>query len=222
MNSHHEPQLIGSFSPRSLSARYARKTSQLPLRRAVSVVTLMAFLLGSGALTGCAYRMGMADRKIPGGYNAVAVPVFKNGTQQTGIEVFFTNAFIRELERARVGRIADKSESQVTILGSVDNVSFIPTNTATDADLNLPAGTVLNTEYRILLKTTIRLIRNSDGRLLWTGTFDGERSYLSPRIGVAGLTGSNALYNQSARYQNIQVMASDLMAQAHDRMTGSF
>jgi hypothetical protein len=179
----------------------------------------------SVAMVGCAYRSGQADRQLPGGYRAVAVPMFKNLTHEAGVEVYFTNAFIRELERARVGRVSAKSESQATIEGSIDSISYSTSNQVKsdgDAGKFLPADSILNTEYRILLTATLRLRRNSDQKVLWEGGFSGERSYLAPKIGAEGLNSANALYNHSARYQNIQLMAADLMVEAHDRLTENF
>ena len=60
-------------------------------------------LTGLVILAGCAYHAGSGDRQIPGGYRSIAVPVFKNQTNEPGIEAYFTNAMIVEIERARVG-----------------------------------------------------------------------------------------------------------------------
>jgi hypothetical protein len=171
----------------------------------------------------CAYRMGYGDREIPGGYQAIAVPVFKNQTHESGIEVFFTNAMIRELERARIGRVADQASSQVTLEGRVMSVDYIPVNTVSEREAPyLPANTILNTQYRVNVVVGMSLRRNSDQRVLWEGSFSREQSYLTPRIGIEGLTSANALYNHSARYQTIESMAADLMAEAHDRLTENF
>jgi hypothetical protein len=129
------------------------------------------------------------------------------------------------MERAGVGRITNKSEAQVVLEGTVDSISYVPSNQVkNDADAGsfLPPNTILNTEYRILLTTTLRLRRNSDQSVIWEASFSGERSYLAPKIGAEALNMSNATYNHSARYQNIQLIAADLMVEAHDRLTESF
>ncbi len=197
------------------------------------------------ATTGCAYHYGIADRALPGGYRMVAVPVFKNSTPEVGIEVPFTNAMIRELQRTRVGQLADKNSAQVTLEGTIDSVQYletvqvVPQPVSTSGQSSGPAvgnvllpqpqsqpsivnGEVLNSQYRILLQATLRLRRNSDQKIIWSGTFNNERSYLAPQIGVPGLETADALYNQSAHWQNIEQMATDLMAEAHDQMTENF
>ena len=175
---------------------------------------------------GCAYHAGFAGRRIPGGYDQVAVPIFKNKTVDAGVEVYFTNALIRELERAKLARVVPKAEAQATLVGSIEKIEYAP-GSPTKADPRvatnfLPEGTVLNAEYRILTTVRIELLRNSDQKALWSGTFQGEKSYATPRIGVTSLNTANALYNHSAHYQNLQVMAGDMMAEAHDRLTENF
>lgn len=184
---------------------------------------LIVLVALSALSSSCAYRAGAVDREIPGGYRTIAIPVFKNMTSETGIEVPFTNALIRELQRARIGRITEKSQAQVTLEGTIDWVNYNVTNqVGSDSQTTLPNDTVLNTEYRILLQTTLRLRRNSDQKILWEGAVSGETSYLTPKIGQAGLNSANALYNHSARFQNIDKLASDMMAEAHDRLTENF
>lgn len=184
-------------------------------------------------LTSCGgYHVGDSDRQIPGGYRTVAIPVFQNKSMEAGIESPFTNALVREFERGRVGRVTSKSEAQTTLEGTIDAVTYVVT---TQLNKNQPGGAflgsdtspntankLLNTEYRILLATTLRLRRNSDQKILWEGTFNGERSYLAPQIGIEGINSADAVYNQSARNQNIEAMAVDLMNEAHNRITENF
>jgi hypothetical protein len=190
-------------------------------RISFGLITLICAL----ALTSCAgYRMGDSDRQIPGGYRTVAIPVFKNKSMEAGVEAYFTNALVREFERGRVGRVTSKSEAQTTLEGSIDNVNYVVTNQVSKEQGGgfLGENIILNTEYRILLQTTLRLRRNSDQKVLWEGTFNGERSYLAPQIGREGINSADAIYNQSARYQNLEAMASYLMNEAHNRITENF
>ncbi len=178
-------------------------------------------------LSSCAYHVGDSDRQIPGGYRTVAIPVFKNKTLEAGIETYFTNALVREFERGRVGRVTSVNDAQTTLEGSIDSVNYgVSTQVEAGKEAGkaafLPPHTLLNTEYRIFLVATLRLRRNSDQKVLWESSFNGERSYLAPQIGSEGINSANAVYNQSARYQNIQAMATDLMNEAHNRITENF
>lgn len=169
--------------------------------------------------------MGVKDRKFPGGYEYVAVPVFKNYTQETGTEVYFTNALVTELERAKIVSIADKAAAQVTLEGIIKGITYTPSSQTRAGDVTpqyLPDGTVLTTEYYVNVDVAIVAKRNSDQKIIWQSDFQSRRSYTAPRIGIQGLNSANALYNHSARYQNIQAMANDMMAEAHDRLTENF
>jgi hypothetical protein len=186
--------------------------------------SLLTALLLCFVLTSCAgYRMGDSDRQIPGGYRTVAIPVFTNKSMEAGIESYFTNALVREFERGRVGRVTSKNEAQTTLEGSIDSVNYVVTTQVSKQYAGfLGENMILNTEYRILLQATLRLRRNSDQKVLWEGSFNGERSYLAPQIGQEGINSADAVYNQSARYQNIEAMASYLMNEAHNRITENF
>lgn len=169
--------------------------------------------------------MGSVTREIPGGYKQISVPVFKNLTQEVGIEMAFTNAMITEFQRSRIARVVDNSLSEVAVIGQIDAIQYLPGAKRTAGDSSapyLPTGTVIASEYRILMTVTMRLVRQADGTELWSGTFSGERTYVAPQVTLAGVNTVNPLYNLSARRQNIDVMANDIMAEAHDRITENF
>lgn len=176
-------------------------------------------------LSGCAYHLGAANRSIPGGYKQISVPVFKNKTQETGIEVSFTNSIIQEFQRSRVARVVDNALSEVAVIGTIDSVQYFPGAKRLSGDSAtplLPSGSALASEYRIILTVTVRVVRQADGTELWKGSFSGERTYQAPQVTLAGVNSVNPLYNLSARRQNIDLMASDLMLEAHDRITENF
>jgi TolB-like protein len=175
--------------------------------------------------TGCAYRLGSANRSIPGGYKQISIPVFKNKSQEVGIEVAYTNALTQEFQRSRIARIVDNSLSEVAVIGQIDSVQYIPGAKRVAGDSAapyLPDGTVIASEYRILVGVTVKLVRQADGTELWTGNFALERTYAAPQVTLAGVNSVNPLYNLSARRQNIDIMANDMMIEAHDRITENF
>lgn len=174
---------------------------------------------------GCAYRLGAATRSIPGGYNQISIPVFKNLTQETGVEVSFTNFLIQEFQRSRIARIVDNSLSEVAVVGQIDSIQYLPGSPRKAGEASapyLPRGAVISSEYRILLNVTVKLVRQADGTQLWSGSFSGERTYVAPQVTIAGVNSVNPLYNLSARRQNIDFIAHDLMIEAHDRITENF
>lgn len=192
------------------------------LRIALKVSLSLAVLL---AFPSCAYRLGSPDRSLPGGYRQVYVPVFKNKSMEPGIEVSFTNAMIQEFERAKIGRVTEANQAEVLVEGVIKSVSYARSGTdlnADDPNSTLPLGTVLTSSYQILITAEITLRRSSDKTVLWAGTFNGERTYTAPQVTAAGVNTVNPLYNLSARRQNIDLMANEMMSEAHDRITENF
>lgn len=186
---------------------------------------LRSTLILSVFLSGCAYHLGVASRTIPGGYKQISVPIFKNKTQEPGLEVGFTNALIHEFQRSRVARVVDNSLSEVAVIGQIDSVQYLPGAKRVSGDSAaqyLPEGSVIASEYRILLSVTVKVVRQADGTELWSGAFTGERTYAAPQVTLAGVNSVDPLYNLSARRQNIDLMANDLMLEAHDRITENF
>lgn len=174
--------------------------------------------------TACSYKLGFRERGIPGGYDNVAIPVFKNQTIEAGSEVYFTNAMIQELERSRLAHIVNKDLAQVTLEGVLESINYVGESPLLDAQRNpfLPGNIALNLGYRIYAIVGLRLVRNYDQKILWTSKFQGERSYLAPNIGSPTLNSADATYNHSAHYQNIAQLAVDMMSEAHDRLTENF
>lgn len=155
----------------------------------------------------------------------MAIPVFKNLTQEVGVEMPFTNALIRRFARSQAARVSDKESSPLTLEGTIltINVNDGPkvTNQA-DGLITLPNNAVLTTEYRIVVGAKLILRRKSDEKVVWEGGFSSEKVYAAPRIGAPVLNSANATYNHSARMQTISLLAEEMMNEAHDRITENF
>ena len=227
---------LGAMIPNPWRLRFFRSYAALTISAALAILNL----------GGCAYHSGISDRQGPGVYRLVSVPIFKNSTPEVGVEVYFTNAMIRELERSKIAKLTDKTAAEVVLLGAVTSVRYLTSNSrvipasggSTPSQPSASAfncyggngkltdcaqqGAVQNTEYRILVTTALKLQRISDERILWQGSFSGERSYLAPILTLQGLDSADAPYNQSARDQNIKAMSSDIMLEAYERMTENF
>ncbi|MBX3022069.1 MAG: hypothetical protein KF799_10380 [Bdellovibrionales bacterium] len=174
---------------------------------------------------GCAYKLGLSERSLPGGYTQVAIPVFKNLSQDVGIEMYFTNSLIRRFARSQVASVANNEVSPVELVGTIRQVVTEPGPAVTNDERQLrtlPDQVVLTTNYRLIVTADIILKRKSDDRVVWQGSFVNERVYEAPRIGMPIVNSANATYNQSVRNQTIAVLADEMMAEAHDRMTENF
>jgi hypothetical protein len=175
-------------------------------------------LLTLPLLASCAYHFAAAKRALPGGYNRLSIPIFKNRTSEPGIESFFTKAMIEELERNKYAEITTGDDAQVILEGEITGLTYVR-----GASTEVPNIKVqLATEYRVVISTAVRLVRRSDQKVLWEGLFSGEKQYPAPRITMENLNSANAIYNHSAQLQNIAVLARSMMAQAHSQMTENF
>lgn len=187
------------------------------------MIVLLRYLILSTLLTSCAYQAGFANRSLPGGYKQVYVPVFKNYTQEPGIEVDFTNSMRQELERSRIARMTNANQSEVELVGEISTLQYTPENPQSSTTVtSLPTGTVLAYAYDIRLTVKLTLKRRSDGAPLWTTVVGGGRTYNAPRVTMAGINTVNPLYNLSARRQQIQIMSETMMAEGYERMTENF
>ncbi len=171
-------------------------------------------------LSGCAYRLGSPDRSLPGGYRQVYIPLFKNKSFEPSVEVAFTNALILEFARSKIGRVTDPHQAEVMIEGEVDSIQYNASPPSSGG--SLPTGAFLSPLYQILISAHVTLRRNSDKSVLWSGVFKGERNYTAPTVSAAGINTVNPLYNLTARRQNIEAAAAEMMSEAHDRITENF
>lgn len=189
-------------------------------------IIVFCLILGTYALTGCAYGFGLSARALPGSYTQVAIPIFKNNTQEVGIEMFFTNALVRRFARSQVAQVTDKENSPLTLEGTIKKIDIaagpVVTNATKGGLRPLPDNAVLATEYRLLVQTEVVLRRKSDDRVVWQGLFQGERVYPAPRLGAPVVNSADATYNLSVRNQAIAWLADEMMSEAHDRMTENF
>lgn len=173
----------------------------------------------------CAYRQGAPERTIPGGHRQVRVPMFKNLTQEVGIETSFTNAIIDELLQTRVATINPNAE--VDVLGTIESVQYVPSG-INNIDPKGDKGklgnepVVLAAEYRVVIVMDMKVKKRSDESLLWGGKFTGERTFSAAQIKAPIVNSANSLYNLSARRRNIAELAQDMVAEAADKMTENF
>lgn len=184
---------------------------------------LMPALLGL-SVAACGYHFGAVKRNIPGSYDRVAVPVFKNRTPEVGLEAYFTRAMVEEIERGHIASVVGREASQVIIEGEITDVTYNQGAAISKASgfANMPEDTELAKEYRIVVNSKVRVRRRSDDKVIWEGAFSSERRYPAPQVTRESESSLNALYNHSSRHQNIELMAKDMMAEAYSNMTENF
>lgn len=167
----------------------------------------------------CAYRQGAPERTLPGGFMEVRVPMFKNITQEVGIETYFTNALIDEINHSHVAKLNPSSDLE--LLGTIHSVQYVSSGPAIARKFGKD-NLAVNREYRVVIVFELTLKKRFEEVPLWSDKFTGERSFASSFVKSTIVSGANPLYNLSARRRNISELAMDMVAEATDKLTESF
>ena len=70
-------------------------------------------------IMGCGYQMVGKETHVPPGLNSVAIPTFKNQTFEPGIEVPFTQAFLKEFILDRRVQVVSRAEADSVLEGVI-------------------------------------------------------------------------------------------------------
>ena len=131
-----------------------KKPITLPLNHTgiVTVTFLCLFLL-----MGCGYQMVGKETHVPPGLNSLAIPTFKNQTIEPGIEVHFTQGFLKEFINDRRVKVVDRVQADSILEGVIKDFSIY--SVAYDR-----SG--LATEYQASVVIDLTLKKRS-GEVIW-------------------------------------------------------
>lgn len=201
------------------------KTSIIEHEVYKKAIFLIYFIFVSIAFSGCAYKFGFPKRYLTGGYRQIAIPVFKNTTQEVGVEVYFSNELIRNFERSRVAKVVSKSLSPVILEGVIKSIKLAPLVQVKGGSSDfeaMPLNSVLTTKYSIIIFTELKLLRSSDNKVIWSSNFKHEEVYSAPQLESSVINSANVLYNHSRKQQSYKSLAKVMMLEVHDRLTEKF
>jgi outer membrane lipopolysaccharide assembly protein LptE/RlpB len=119
----------------------------------ILTVTLLCFLLASG----CGYQMAGRETHIPPGLTSIAIPTFVNQTFEPGIEIPFTQAFLREFILDKRIKVVDRSEADSILEGVIK--SFNIYSVSYDR-----SGLVLEYQTTVVMDVTLK---KRTGETLW-------------------------------------------------------
>lgn len=114
-------------------------------------------IIGMVLLMGCGYQMVGMETHVPPGLTSIAISTFQNKTFEPGIEIPFTQAFLREFIQDRRVKVADKAQADSILEGVVTSFYIY----AISFDLS---GFVL--EYQTLVTLDLTL-KDRTGKVLW-------------------------------------------------------
>ena len=139
-------------------------------------------------LLGCGYQMVGKETHVPPGLTSVAIPTFANQTFEPGIEVPFTQGFLREFIRERRVKVVDRSEADSILEGVIKDLQIY--SVAYDR-----SG--LATEYQTTVVVDLTL-KKGNGEILWKEIDVSESRWF--RASSSVLTGES---NRAAAIQEI-------------------
>jgi outer membrane lipopolysaccharide assembly protein LptE/RlpB len=136
-------------------------------KRYLSIASIIVF-------TGCGYELVGKETHVPPGLTSVAIPTFANQTFEPGIEVPFTQGFLREFIRDRRVKVLDRSKADSILEGVVKSLQIY--SVAYDQ-----SG--LATEYHTNVVIDLRL-RKRTGEILWIEKDISESRWYKASSGV--------------------------------------
>jgi TolB-like protein len=173
----------------------------------------------------CAYKLSNAVDKLPGGVQAIVVPMFINESKEPNIEVFFTNAFKTEVLRfGRINLVNSESQAEAVVTGTIKSVKIVSDESVIESKnaKYLPYGTVLATQVKVTVVVSMKMTEIKTQKILWSGDYTQSKNYTPPQITLPVINSANNLYNLSERRQTLETLSKDMMQLALDRLVDNF
>jgi outer membrane lipopolysaccharide assembly protein LptE/RlpB len=108
-------------------------------------------------LVACGYQMVGKETHVPPGLSSVAIPTFKNRTYEPGIEVPFTQAFLREFILDRRVNVVDRAQADSLLEGIITDFRIY--SVSYDR-----SGLALEYQTIVMLDLTLK---DRTGKVLW-------------------------------------------------------
>ena len=122
-------------------------------RNYTKVLLILCMML----FTGCGYQMVGKETHVPPGLNSVTVPTFSNQTLEPGIEVPFTQGFLREFINDRRVRVVNRREADSILEGVIKDFQIY--SVAYDR-----SGIALEYQTTVVIDLTLK---KQNGEILW-------------------------------------------------------
>jgi outer membrane lipopolysaccharide assembly protein LptE/RlpB len=116
---------------------------------------------------GCGYQLVGKETHLPPGITSIAIPTFVNQTLEPGIEVPFTQAFLRDFILDRRVKVVDRKKADSLLEGIIKSYSFY----AVSFDRS---GLVLEYQTTVLADVTLK---KPNGEILWSEKNLSETSW---------------------------------------------
>ena len=155
-------------------------------------------------MAGCGYQMVGKETHVPPGINSIAIPTFVNQTFEPGIEVPFTQGFLREFIQDRRVKVVGRNEADSVLEGVIK--SFKIYSVSYDR-----SGIAL--EYQITVAIDLTL-KKKTGEILWM-----EKDLSDKRV---YRTSYNILVSESNKAAAVQLLARFMAERIRNRFFYNF
>lgn len=178
-------------------------------------------------VSSCSYkfaRLGNPWEKE--GIKTVSIPVFYNKTFTEGIETDFTNALRLYLDARSSSLKLKNSNADGKIIGEIKKIVLRPAGVkfgteSTQSAGGVPNNRLLASSYSVIVYVNLKLIRNSDEKILWSKNFAQGRSMASSTYTDVRST-SNAFIKESNKKEAIKELSDSMMKYAVDSLLEEF
>jgi outer membrane lipopolysaccharide assembly protein LptE/RlpB len=154
--------------------------STMPIWKTILCILCLSQLLG------CGYQMVGKETHVPPGLNSVAIPTFINQTFEPGLEIPFTQAFLKEFIQDRRVKVVDRREADSILEGVIK--SFELYSVSYDR-----SGLALEYQTNVVIDLTLK---KGTGEILWREKDLTERRWYR--------ASSNVLANETNKAAAIQ------------------
>ena len=155
-------------------------------------------------LWGCGYQMVGKETHVPAGLTSIAIPTFKNQTLEPGIEIPFTQGFLREFILDQRIKVKDRETADAYLEGVINSLRIH----AVSFDR---AG--LASEYQVTVWINLTLKKRT-GETLWA-----EKNLSETRWFRAS---SNVLSNEANKASALQLIGTFVAERMRNRVFYDF
>ncbi len=134
------------------------------MRKLIHLTVLGAFLLA-----GCGYQVRGRETNLSPEIRSVAIPIFANRTDETGIETDVTRALVEKFISTRRLPVATKDSADALLTGTVRSFATTP--------VAVTSSTQVSTEYRATLTLDFTFQGVKDGKVLYREQMSDWRNY---------------------------------------------
>ena len=156
-------------------------------------------------IASCGYQMVGKETHVPPGLSSVAIPTFKNRTYEPGIEVAFTQAFLREFILDRRVKVVDRAQADSLLEGVITDFKIYSVSYD-------QSGLVLEYQTVVVLDVTLK---DREGKVLWEQKNFSETAWFRA-------SSTSVLVNEANRQAAIQAIGTLVAGRLRNRFFSNF